>query len=375
MSGKTQGVRATLERLRDQIRRFDYAYHVLDDPEVPDAEYDRLLRELRNLEEAHPDLVTPDSPTQRVGYSPQTEFREVQHLLPMLSLDNVFSAEELEEFDRRVKTRLGRADIAVEDVEYVAEPKLDGAAVSLVYERGVFVRGATRGDGHQGEDITHNLRTIPSVPLRLSGKHIPDRLEVRGEVYMPKAGFEAFNESARRNGEKTFVNPRNAAAGSLRQLDARMTASRPLDIFYYALGLCEGMEMPESQRDLLELLRELGFRTCPEWKLVVGILGCLAYYENILKHRADLPYEIDGVVYKVNSALQQQALGFVSRAPRWAIAHKFPAQEEMTVVKNVEFQVGRTGALTPVARLEPVFVGSGSRLLRIMRHRRHERSR
>jgi len=357
MTGATSAIRQKLDRLREQIRRFDYAYHVLDDPEVPDVEYDRLVRELREIEETHPELITPDSPTQRVGFTPQTEFHEVEHLVPMLSLDNAFSQEELEDFDRRVRTRLARADFEPGDIEYVAEPKLDGAAVSLVYERGVFVRGATRGDGRQGEDITHNLRTIASVPLRLSGNVIPERLEVRGEVYMPKAGFEAFNAAARRSGEKTFVNPRNAAAGSLRQLDARMTAARPLDIFFYALGACEGMAMPDSQAALLVLLRKLGFRTCPEWQLVVGILGCLTYYANILVRRANLPYEIDGVVYKVNDAAQQQALGFVSRAPRWAIAHKFPAQEEMTVVKNVEFQVGRTGALTPVARLEPVFVG------------------
>ncbi len=357
MSSVPSSDREKAQVLRDRIRRYDYAYHVLDDPEVPDVVYDRSVRELQAIEAEHPELITPDSPTQRVGFEPQTEFREVEHLLPMLSLDNVFSSEELEDYDRRVKERLDRADLSVDEVEYVAEPKLDGAAVSLIYEGGVFVTGATRGDGRQGEDITHNLRTIAAVPLRLAGGREPARLEVRGEVYMPKEGFEAFNEKARERGEKTFVNPRNAAAGSLRQLDARMTALRPLDIFFYALGACEGLEMPGSQSELLALLRDMGFRTCPEAELIVGFLGCLAYYENILKYRANLPYEIDGVVYKVNSARQQEALGFVSRAPRWAIAHKFPAQEEMTVVKNVEFQVGRTGALTPVARLEPVFVG------------------
>jgi len=357
MGVAADNVREELERLRDSIRRYDYAYYVLDDPEVPDAEYDRVMRELQTLEAAHPELITIDSPTQRVGIRPQTEFREVRHLLPMLSLDNAFSEAELREFDRRVRDRLLKAEVDAEEVEYVAEPKLDGAAVSLVYEGGVLVVGATRGDGQQGEDITHNLRTIPAVPLRLRGRKLPHRLEVRGEVFMPKAGFEEYNRSAAKRGDKVFVNPRNAASGSLRQLDARLTAERPLDVFFYGLGACEGLTMPPSQSELLGLLHELGFKTCPEWKVVEGILGCLAYYGNIQRKREKLPYEIDGVVYKVNRADLQEILGFVSRAPRWAIAHKFPAQEELTVVRNVEFQVGRTGALTPVARLEPVFVG------------------
>lgn len=357
MATSSGRVREQLETLRENIRRYDYAYYVLDDPEVPDAEYDRAMRELQALEEHHPDLVTADSPTQRVGIKSETEFREVEHILPMLSLDNAFTEEELHDFDRRVKDRLEKAGYEESEIEYVAEPKLDGAAVSLVYENGVFTRGATRGDGRVGEEITHNLRTIEAVPLRLRGSTPPDRLEVRGEVYMPKAGFIEYNREASRRGEKPFVNPRNAAAGSLRQLDARLTAQRPLEVFFYGLGTCEGLRMPDFQSETLELLRKLGFRTCPEWKTVVGILGCLAYYEDIGQKREKLPYEIDGVVYKVNSVELQQALGQVSRAPRWALAHKFPAEEEMTVVQNVEFQVGRTGALTPVARLEPVFVG------------------
>ncbi len=357
MPAKKTSTSGRLEQLRQKIRRYDYAYYVLDDPEVPDAEYDRVFRELQTLEAKHPDLVTLDSPTQRVGISPQTQFEEVQHHTPMLSLDNAFSETELTDFDRRVRDRLEKAGTQVEELQYVAEPKLDGAAVSLVYEQGVLVRGATRGDGRIGEDITHNIRTIPAVPLRLPGKLRPNRLEVRGEVFMPKARFAAYNEAAAARGDKLFVNPRNAAAGSLRQLDAKETAERPLDLFFYGLGDCDGIELPGSQAEALELLHELGFKTSPEWQVVGGILGCLAYYENIKLKRNDLPYEIDGVVYKVNDAALQQILGFVSRAPRWAIAHKFPAQEELTVVRDIEFQVGRTGALTPVARLDPVFVG------------------
>ncbi len=316
-----------------------------------------MFRELQALEAEHPDLITDDSPTQRVGISPQTQFEEIQHHTPMLSLDNAFSETELSDFDRRIRDRLEKAGVQTEELEYVAEPKLDGAAVSLVYEHGVLVRGATRGDGRIGEDITHNIRTIPAVPLRLRGELQPNRLEVRGEVFMPKVRFAAYNQAASERGDKLFVNPRNAAAGSLRQLDARETAERPLDLFFYGLGVCEGIEMPQSQAQALELLHELGFKTSPEWEVVAGFLGCLAYYENIKAKRDKLPYEIDGVVYKVNDAGLQQILGFVSRAPRWAIAHKFPAQEELTVVRDIEFQVGRTGALTPVARLDPVFVG------------------
>ncbi|MEJ2654609.1 MAG: NAD-dependent DNA ligase LigA [Acidihalobacter sp.] len=339
--------------LREQIELHNYRYYVLDDPLVPDAEYDRLMRELQALEAEHPGLVTPESPTQRVGAKPAVGFGEVRHAIPMLSLDNCFSDDELTAFDRRVRERLERD----EHVDYVAEPKLDGLAVSLRYEDGRLVQGATRGDGTTGEDITQNVRTVHSIPLRLRGEGVPRVLEVRGEVFMPKAGFEEMNRKAAERGEKTFVNPRNAAAGSLRQLDPSVTASRPLAFFCYGWGEVEGAELPVRHSEMLERLREWGVRVSPEAKVVRGAQGCLDYYRDIGRRRADLPYEIDGVVYKVDSREQQATLGFVSQAPRWAIAHKFPAQEELTKVLDIEFQVGRTGALTPVARLEPVFVG------------------
>ena len=345
-----------VEALREQIRFHNYRYHVLDDPEIPDAEYDRLMRELQALEREHPDLVSSDSPTQRVGDQPVSAFGTVQHELPMLSLDNAFSDDELEDFHRRVMQKL-ELDEAESAIEYAAEPKLDGAAVSLLYEHGKLVRGATRGDGTTGEDITHNVRTIDAVPLVLLGDGYPARLEVRGEVFMPRAGFEAYNEKARAAGEKTFVNPRNAAAGSLRQLDPKLTAERPLDMYVYSVGHVEGGALPDSHSLILDELQRWGLKACPERRVVAGVAGCLSYYDDVGQRRADLPYDIDGVVYKVNSIRLQQELGFVSRAPRWAIAHKFPAQEELTTVKAVEFQVGRTGAVTPVARLEPVFVG------------------
>ena len=347
-----------LEQLRRVLEEHNYAYFVVDDPIVPDAEYDRLLRRLIELEQAHPELVTPDSPTQRVGATPIGQFREVRHSKPMLSLDNAFSETDLAGFDKRVMDRLRAAGIEMDTVEYWAEPKLDGAAVSMRYENGELVFAATRGDGTTGEDITHNVRTIRSVPLRLRGDSIPATLEVRGEIFMPKRGFEEFNQRALERGEKTFVNPRNAAAGSLRQLDPRLTATRPLDVFFYGIGeVAAEWATHRTQSAVLEALRRQGLKTCPESELVVGIPGCLAYYSNIGAKRTDLPYEIDGVVYKVNNVDWQQRLGFVSRSPRWAIAHKFPAQEALTVIKDIEFQVGRTGALTPVARLEPVFVG------------------
>ena len=345
-----------LESLREQIRYHNYRYHVLDNPEIPDAEYDRLVRKLQELERQHPELVTADSPTQRVGDQPVSAFGTVQHRTPMLSLDNAFSEDELRDFHRRVTERLKLGDKA-DTLQYAAEPKLDGAAVSLLYEHGVLVRGATRGDGTTGEDITHNVRTIDSVPLRLIGKAYPDTLEVRGEVYMPKAGFDAYNAKAAAAGDKTFVNPRNAAAGSLRQLDPKLTAERPLDFYAYGAGSVVDGQLPGYHSEILDQLGEWGLKTCPERSVVEGIDGCLEFYQKISRRRDSLSYEIDGVVYKVNSLAQQRALGFVSRAPRWAIAHKFPAQEELTFVKGVEFQVGRTGALTPVARLEPVFVG------------------
>jgi DNA ligase (NAD+) len=351
----SSAIEKSLESLRDQIRFHNHRYHVLDDPEVPDAEYDRLMRQLQALEKEHPNLITPDSPTQRVGDEPKSGFGTVEHRVPMLSLDNAFSAEELQDFHRRVTARLEMEESA--SLRYAAEPKLDGAAVSLLYENGILIRGATRGDGTTGEDITHNVRTIESIPLKLIGRGFPSFLEVRGEVFMPKAGFEAYNEKARQADEKTFVNPRNAAAGSLRQLDPKLTAVRPLDIYVYSVGESDGATMPDCHSEILDQLQEWGLKTCPERRVVDGAEGCLAYYESIGNKRDALPYEIDGVVYKVDEMAMQRELGFVSRAPRWAIAHKFPAQEELTVVQGIEFQVGRTGALTPVARLEPVFVG------------------
>lgn len=328
---------------------------MLDDPDVPDAEYDRLVRKLQALEAENPELITPDSPTQRVGAEPVSEFGSIQHAIPMLSLDNAFSEEELRDFHRRVTERLALS--IDDDLSYSAEPKLDGAAVSLLYRDGQLVRGATRGDGSTGENITHNVRTIDTVPLILYGQGFPSTLEVRGEVYMPRAGFHAFNEQAAKKGEKTFVNPRNAAAGSLRQLDPRLTAERPLDFYVYSVGQVVGGLLPDRHSEILSQLQEWGFKVCPERKRVDGIDGCLAFYEDIGARRDSLSYDIDGVVYKVDRIAHQRELGFVSRAPRWAIAHKFPAEEELTVVRDIEFQVGRTGAMTPVARLEPVFVG------------------
>jgi len=348
-------IRKKAESLREQIRHHNYRYHVLDDPEIPDAEYDRLMRELLALEAEYNELVTHDSPTQRVGDAPISAFGTVQHELPMLSLANAFSEDELREFHRRVMERLELEGDA--ELSYAAEPKLDGAAVSLLYEDGVLVRGATRGDGSTGEDITHNIRTIEAIPLKLIGKSYPARLEVRGEVFMPKAGFEAYNARARAAGEKTFVNPRNAAAGSLRQLDPKLTAERPLDMYAYSVGKVEGGQLPARHSEIVDRLRDWGIKVCPERRVVLGVEGCLAFYKSIGERRNALSYEIDGVVYKVDSLQMQGELGFVSRAPRWAIAHKFPAQEELTVVEDVEFQVGRTGAVTPVARLTPVFVG------------------
>jgi len=345
-------VQARAARLCEQIEWHNYRYYVLDDPAVPDAEYDRLMQELRTLERDYPELVTPDSPTQRVGAAPLAAFAQVRHDLPMLSLDNAFSEAEVVDFDRRIGERL-----KLGQVDYVAEPKLDGLAVSLRYEDGRLVYGATRGDGYTGEDVTQNIRTIGAVPLRLRGKGYPPLLEVRGEVFMPRQGFARLNERARERGGKTFANPRNAAAGSLRQLDPRITAGRPLDLFCYGIGVVTAGALPDRHGDILLQLREWGLRVCPDWRRVEGVAGCLEYYRGLQAHRAALPYDIDGVVYKVDRLAQQQELGFVARAPRWAIAHKFPAQEELTRVLDIQVQVGRTGALTPVARLEPVLVG------------------
>ena len=345
--------KARIEALRAEINEHDYRYYVLNDPSIPDAEYDRLMAELRELEARHPEWVTPDSPTQRVGGAPAEGFTTVPHRVPMLSLDNAFSEEDVRAFERRILERLGTEA----ELEYCCEPKLDGMAVSLLYENGRLVQAATRGDGTTGEDITANVRTIRAVPLKLRGHTLPGLLEVRGEIIMPRAAFEALNARARERGEKTFVNPRNAAAGSLRQLDPRVTASRQLDMYCYALGEVQGMTLPDTHYDTLMVLREMGLRINPLIRTAVGVEGCLAYYRQMAERRDNLPYDIDGVVYKVNRFDLQQRLGFVSRAPRWAIAHKFPAQEELTVLEGVDFQVGRTGKITPVARLRPVFVG------------------
>ncbi|GAA3914791.1 NAD-dependent DNA ligase LigA [Litoribacillus peritrichatus] len=351
-------VQAIIERvqtLHQTLHKYNYQYYVLDDPTVPDSEYDALFHELKAIEVKHPELITPDSPTQRVGDKPLTAFQTVDHEMPMLSLDNVFNEEEMRAFDVRVKKVLDQPESA--DIEYACEPKLDGIAASLLYENGLLVRGATRGDGNRGEDITMNLRTVASIPLRLSGTGYPERLEVRGEVYMPKKGFEKLNQSALESGEKLFVNPRNAAAGSLRQLDPKLTAKRPLEFCCYSVGIVEGGSIPNSHFDVLNQLKEWGFLTNPEMARVDNVEQCIAYYQSLLNKRDTLPYEIDGIVFKVNDFDLQDQLGFVSRAPRWAIAHKFPAQEKITVLRDVEFQVGRTGAITPVGRLDPVFVG------------------
>ncbi len=344
-------------QLREQLNQHNYRYYVLDQPSIPDAEYDRLMRRLQSLEESFPALRTPDSPTQRVGATPLSSFESVTHEVPMLSLDNAFSDEELEAFQQRICDRLKHH----EPLSYVCEPKLDGVAVSLIYEDGVLVRGATRGDGASGENITENVRTIGSIPLRLQGDDFPARLEVRGEIYMPRAGFERLNQAAREAGEKIFVNPRNAAAGSLRQLDSRITASRPLEMAAYSTGLIEGwpekLAQPDDHYGILLQLKSWGFRVSEEVAVATGLQGCLDYYARLATKRDSLPYDIDGIVFKVNDLSLQRRLGFVARAPRWAIARKFPAQEEMTRLLDVEFQVGRTGAVTPVARLEPVFVG------------------
>jgi DNA ligase (NAD+) len=345
-------LRTRIAALREQLAAHDYRYYVLDDPSVSDAEYDGLMQALKALEAEHPELVTPDSPTQRVSGTPVADFGVVEHAVPMLSLDNGFTEQDARDFDRRIHERL-KTDA---DIRYSAEPKLDGLAVSLVYRDGVLQRAATRGDGIHGEDVTANVRTLRAVPLLLRGT-VPELIEVRGEIFMPVAGFKLMNEQAQARGEKVFVNPRNAAAGSLRQLDPRITATRPLDIFLYAVGLVQGGSVPDHHSGLLEAFREWGLKTCPESRTVVGIAGCLAYYRDIGARRDTLPYQIDGVVYKVDARADQEKLGFVSRAPRWALAHKFPAEEATTELVAIEFQVGRTGALTPVARLQPVFVG------------------
>ncbi len=338
--------------LREEIARLDYAYYVLAEPLVPDAEYDRLFRELVALETRYPELVTPDSPTQRVGGKPAPEFAEVRHEVPMLSLTNAYTDEEVLAFDRRCRELLG-----IERIRYACEPKFDGLAVSLIYRDGLFSLGATRGDGFTGEDVTANLRTLRSIPLRLRLDSPPTLLEVRGEVIMTREDFKRLNEAQLEAGEKTFVNPRNAAAGSLRQLDPRVTAKRPLRFFAYQLVRLEGHPWPETHSEALSLLQQWGFPLSDARALAEGVDGLLAYYRRMEIERDRLPFDIDGVVYKVDDLAAQQRLGTIARAPRWAIAHKFPPQEEITRLIGIEVQVGRTGALTPVARLEPVFVG------------------
>ncbi|MFO7762513.1 MAG: NAD-dependent DNA ligase LigA [Wenzhouxiangellaceae bacterium] len=344
-----------VRELREEIAEHNYRYYVLADPSVPDAEYDRLMRELEALEEAHPELIDPDSPTQRVGARAAEGFATVEHEVPMLSLANAFETEEVEEFDRRVRDTLD-----LDCVVYTAEPKLDGLAISLRYESGRLVRAATRGDGRAGEDVTANVRTIRAVPLKLRSPDAPDPLEVRGEIYMTRSGFTALNRGLESEDQKTFVNPRNAAAGSLRQLDPKITARRPLRFFAYsAIVHQQGSDagLGASQLDSLDRLAALGFPVSSMATRLDGVEALLKFYREVQGERAELDFDIDGVVYKVDDFDQQRELGFVSRSPRWALAHKFPAEEEMTRLERIEVQVGRTGKLTPVARLEPVFVG------------------
>lgn len=348
-------VSSRLLDLKKQIEEFNYQYYVQDNPSVPDAEYDRLMLELKRIETDYPQLLSADSPSQKVGGMPLGQFAQVEHEVPMLSLDNAFDEESMLAFEKRMQDRIKRHDL----IQYSCEPKLDGLAVSLLYENGKLVRGATRGDGRVGENITSNVRTIRNIPLSLRGEHYPQRLEVRGEVIMTRDGFAQLNLKQATIGKKIFANPRNAAAGSLRQLDSRITAARPLLFFSYSLGLVEGEKQPlaDTHSGRLRQLSEWGFPLSKELDVATGAMQCLEYYKKIGKLRDSLNYDIDGVVFKADSIALQQELGFVARAPRWAIAHKFPAQEEMTRVLDVEFQVGRTGAITPVARLEPVFVG------------------
>ena len=348
----SEGVQARLEALRTQLDHHNYCYHVLDAPEIADAEFDALFDELIALEAAHPALITPDSPSQRVGAAPLAEFAAVTHEVAMLSLEKTATPTELEDWANRCRTRLGEESMA-----FCCEPKIDGVAVALVYADGQLALAATRGDGQTGEDITANVRTIGAVPLRLRGDGIPPRFEVRGEIYIAKRDFAAFNERARERGERTLVNPRNGAAGSLRQLDPKLTASRPLTMYCYSLGWIEGDWRPQTQMEALERLAAWGLRTNPEAKLAADLDACQAYIDDIARRRESLAYDIDGVVVKVNALDQQRRLGAMTRKPRWAVAYKYPAEEATTEVLGVEFQVGRTGAITPVAKLAPVFVG------------------
>ena len=351
----TQAPAQEIAELRETVRYHLHRYHVLDDPEIADADFDALFDRLVELENAHPRLVTPDSPTQRVGAEPSERFAAVAHESPMLSLDKCASEEEFVDWEARCRTRVGYEG----ELEFTCEPKIDGVAVSLIYENGVLVRGATRGDGSTGEDITANVRTVTAIPLRLLGDTWPARLEVRGEIYMPLAGFRAFNEAAAKTGERLLVNPRNAAAGSLRQLDPRLTASRPLSMYCYSAGLRSDWD-PDTQWQVLEAFRGWGLRVNERVACVLGVEACLEYVRHLLKEKNRLGYDADGVVVKVNDFGMQSALGNVTRRPRWAIAYKYPAEEATTVLRDVEFQVGRTGAITPVAKLVPVFVGGAT---------------
>ncbi len=347
-----ESIRRRVEELRKEIDYHNYRYYVLDAPVIPDVEYDRLMEELKRLEAEYPELVTPDSPTQRVGAPPAKAFRQVRHAVPMLSLDNVFDEAGFREWDRRV-----REGLETDTVRYSGEPKFDGLAVSVLYRDGLLIQAATRGDGYVGEEITNNVRTIKAVPLRLRGEGWPRLLEVRGEVFMPKSGFERLNRELERRGEKTFANPRNAAAGSLRQLDPNITAQRPLDIAFYGTGQVEGGELPGCHSQILDRFQEWGLKVARERAVVEGVEAALAYYRRMLEQREAVDYEMDGCVFKVDRLEEQERLGYTARAPRWAIAYKFPAEEAITRVLDVVWQVGRTGALTPVAKLEPVQVG------------------
>ncbi len=341
-----------VNKLRELINQYNYQYYVEDEPVIPDAEYDRLMQELTAIENEFPELIIDASPTQRIGAAPLDSFPEIKHEAPMLSLGNAFDEDEMTAFDRRIREKLGE-----DSIEYVAETKLDGLAISILYEDGQFIRAATRGDGTKGEDVTLNVRTIKSIPLSLLNEKYSKRVEIRGEVFMTHDGFQKLNDKQREQGEKLFVNPRNAAAGSLRQLDSRVTSERHLSFFAYGVGIVEGGLMPESHAELLSRLKVWGVPVSPETKVIVNLAACFEFYKSIASRRSSLGYDIDGVVFKVNRLDQQDIIGSVSRAPRWAIAYKFPPEEELTEILDIEIQVGRTGALTPVARLKPVFVG------------------
>lgn len=346
-------IQTQLDNLRKTLRQYEYEYHVLDNPSVPDSEYDRLFHQLKALELEHPEFLTSDSPTQRVGAKPLSGFSQIRHEIPMLSLDNAFSDTEFNAFVKRIEDRL---ILLPKPLTFCCEPKLDGLAVSILYVNGELTQAATRGDGTTGEDITANIRTIRNVPLQLLTDNPPARLEVRGEVFMPHAGFERLNKYALEHNEKTFANPRNAAAGSLRQLDPNITSKRPLVLNAYGIGIAEGIDLPTTHYDRLQWLKSIGIPVNPEIRLCNGADEVLGFYRDIQNKRSSLGYDIDGTVLKINDIALQNELGFISKAPRWAIAYKFPAQEELTLLNDVEFQVGRTGAITPVAKLEPVFV-------------------